>query len=48
MVNSLLRPMNLFIQIFDALPEPLSAFVRFVIGLTIFVGLYNVVKEWLI
>ena len=48
MVNSLIRPMNLFLEIFDAIPEPVAAFTRFVLGLTIFVGLYNVVKEWLI
>ena len=47
MINSLLPSMNLFLSMWNCLPASLIAFVRFVLGLSVTIGLYFVVKEWI-
>lgn len=47
MINSLLPSMNLFLQMWNVLPMPIIAFVRWVLGVFIVVGLYYVVKDWI-
>lgn len=47
MINSLLPSMNLFMQMWNVLPPSIIAFVRWVLGVFIVVGLYYVVKDWI-
>ena len=47
MINSLLPAMNLFLSMWNCLPASIIAFVRFVLGLFIIIGLYYVVKDWI-
>ena len=47
MINTLQPAMNLFLAMWSCIPTPLVAFVRWVLGLSIVIGLYFVVKDWI-
>ena len=47
MINSLQSAMNLFLDMWLILPSPIIAFVKWVLGVFVIVGLYFVVKDWI-